>query len=165
VDDGSRETLQSVLESQDEAFEKFRKIWHETYLLSLREHSRNLYQSDWNDRIKVNDIVLIKHPNKPRPYWLLGRVIAVILGHDSIIRSVKLKQGDGTIAHHTISNLYPLELSITHNPCFRDEEDVQDDEASEPNVPVVPNVIPNVRPTRIAALKCKKFIRDNLDDL
>ena len=31
---------------------------------------------------------------------------------------VKLKRGDGVVAHHSINQLYPLELSLTHNLHF-----------------------------------------------
>ena len=81
----------------------------------MRQTSRNLYQSEWTNRIKIGDIVLIQTPNKPRPFWLLGRVIDVIVGHDNKIRSVLLKRGDGQTCHHSICHLYPLELSITHS--------------------------------------------------
>src|SRR6201990_969415 len=84
------------------------------YLLSLREYSRNLYQSSWIDRIKCGDVVLIKLPNKPRTFGLLGKVIEVVVGYDNIIRSVKVKQSNGKVAHHSICNLFPMELSITH---------------------------------------------------
>ena len=33
---------------------------------------------------------------------------------------VKLKRGDGVVTHHSINHLYPLELSLTHNPHFQD---------------------------------------------
>jgi hypothetical protein len=84
-----------------------------------------------------------------------------VLGHDNIIRSVRLKQGDGTIAHHSINNLYPLELSITHNPKFRDDAE-KDEEGSEDEVS---DIVVQKRPPRQAALKCKQLIRDKLDDL
>jgi hypothetical protein len=58
---------------------------------------------------------LIKLPNKPRPFWLLGRVLEIIIGFDDKIRSVKLLQGNGEVAHHSICHLFPLELTITHD--------------------------------------------------
>jgi hypothetical protein len=51
IDDDSHERLNKTLEVQEEAFEQFRKLWHENYLLSLREHSKNLYQTHWSNRI------------------------------------------------------------------------------------------------------------------
>ena len=59
--------------------------------------------------------MLVKLPNKPRPFWLLGRVLELVVGRDNKVRSVKLKRGDGQIQHHSIKHLYPLELSLTHS--------------------------------------------------
>jgi hypothetical protein len=114
---------------------------------------------------------LIRHPVKPRPYWLLGRVLEVVMGGDNIIRSVKLRQGDGNILHHSISNLYPLELSITHNPIMNDlnaeaepcAPEVEEVAATEEDVSGSDNE-PR-RPVRQTALKCRKFIQDNLEHL
>ena len=36
--------------------------------------------------------------------------------------SVKLKRGDGVVTHHSINHLYPLELSLTHNPHFQNSD-------------------------------------------
>ena len=41
-------------------------------------------------------------------------MLELIVGHDGAVRSVKLKRGDGKVVHHSISHLYPLELSLTH---------------------------------------------------
>jgi len=111
----SQQDLSITLSTQGKVLETFKQLWYESYLLNLRQTSRNLYQSEWTNRIKVGDIVLIQTPNKPRPFWLLGRVLDVIVGHDSKIRSVLVKRGDGQTCHHSICHLYPLELSITHS--------------------------------------------------
>ncbi|MCL4143219.1 UNVERIFIED_CONTAM: hypothetical protein GTU68_003428 [Idotea baltica] len=109
-----KDTLERTLSVHEEIYEHFRNLWYKDYLLSLREHSKNLHQSNWENRIKVGDIVLIKLLNKPRPFWLLGRGLEIIISYDNKIRSVKIKQGNGLTANHSIKNLYPLELSITH---------------------------------------------------
>ena len=111
----SQQDLAITLITQGKVLETFRQLWYESYLLNLRQTSRNLYQSKWTNRIKIGDIVLIQTPNKPRPFWLLGRVMDVIVGHDNKIRSVLVKRGDGQTCHHSICHLYPLELSITHS--------------------------------------------------
>ena len=46
-----------ALSKREEIFEHFKNLWYESYLLSLREESRNLYDKDWEDKIRVNDIV------------------------------------------------------------------------------------------------------------
>ena len=74
IDDQSQPLLEKTFELQEEIIENFKKLWYESYLLSLREHSRNLYRNSWGNRIKVGDIVLIKAINKPRPFWMMGKV-------------------------------------------------------------------------------------------
>ena len=176
VEDPWRELdRQDIMESLDQqliTFEEFRRLWYEEYLLSLREHSRNLYQSSWTNRIKCDDVVLIKLPNKPRPFWMLGRVIEVIVGFDNIIRSVKVKQSNGKIVHHPICNLYPMELSITHagRNQSEDREEVEDSFPEEtlnavPAPPIVKKPGVEKRPTRKAAVKFRKLLREKLDDL
>ena len=105
----------------------FRELWYDSYLLSLRESCRDLHQVEWNDKISIDDIVLVKLLNKSRPYWVLGRVLELVKGHDDKVRSVKLKRGDGVIVHHSINHLYPLELSLTHKPHFPVGELSQDE--------------------------------------
>src|SRR5678816_4681704 len=77
----SQQDLAITLTAQGRVLETFRELWYESYLLNLRQTSRSLYQSEWTNRIKVEDIVLIHTPNKPRPFWLLGRVLAVSYTH------------------------------------------------------------------------------------
>ena len=64
-------------------------IWHESYLLSLRETSKDVYDRYWDDVIQVEDIVLIAVPNKPRVWWQMGRVLELMTGADGKTRCVK----------------------------------------------------------------------------
>ena len=95
VDPPSRDVLLKTIDFRNEVFAKFRELWYEEYLLSLREHYRELHEYNWTNRVKAGDVVLVKLPNKPRPYWVLGRILEVIVGFDNKIRSVKVKRGDG----------------------------------------------------------------------
>ena len=113
-DPPSRDTLIQSIALRDEVFRDFKEQWYQTYLLSLRENCRDLHQCNWQNKVRAGDVVLVKIPNKTRPYWLLGRVLELIVGHDNAVRSVKLKRGDGVVVHHSINHLYPLELSLTH---------------------------------------------------
>ena len=117
-DPPSRDTVVAALASRDECLAHFKELWYNSYLLSLRETCRDLHQVNWNDKISVDDIVLVKLLNKTRPFWVLGRVLELVKGHDDKVRSVKLKRGDGVVVHHSINHLYPLELSLSHNPHF-----------------------------------------------
>ena len=107
----SRRNILDALIRRDEIFNSFSEIWYKDYLLSLRESGRNLYQEEWENLIKIGDIVLIEAPNKTRPFWPIGKVIELFAGDDGCIRSVKLLRGDGTEGTHSISLLYPLELN------------------------------------------------------
>ena len=115
-DPTSRDTFLDALFSRDELLSHFKELWYNSYLLSLRETCRDLHQISWNDKISVDDIVLVKLLNKSCPFWVLGLVLELIRGHNDKARSVKLKRVDGVVAHHSINHLYPLELSLTHNP-------------------------------------------------
>ena len=105
-DEQDSSTLERTLDVQEEILNDFKSLWYKNYLLSLREHSKNVYQSKWEKRIKEGDIVLIKAINKARPFWMKGRVLELVVGFDNKIRSVKLTQGNRAIEYHSISNLY-----------------------------------------------------------
>ena len=136
----SRDTLIDALSSRDELLSHFKKLWYNSYLSSLKESCRDLHQVNWNDKISVDDIVLVKLLNKSRPHWVLGRVLELIRGHDDKVRSVKLKRGDGVVAHHSINHLYPLDLSLTHNPHFQNNDLTQIESNFIPR-DIVPNVL------------------------
>ena len=124
-DPTSRDTLIDALSSRDELLSHSKELWYDKYLLSLRETCRDLHQVNWNYKISIDNIVLVKLLNKSRPYWVLGHVLELIRGHDDEVRSVKLKRGDGAVAHHSINHSYPLELSLTHNPHFENNDSTQ----------------------------------------
>ena len=168
VDDTNQPSLERTVEIQEEIIENFKKLWYESYLLSLREHSRNLYQSRWENRIKVGDIVLIKAFNKPRPFWIMGKVLELVVGFDGNVRSVKLKQANGSIEYHSICNLYPLELSVTH--AIRDNKINSGNNNAESNNQGNSDTVQidsnrSVRPKRKATERFNRMLRDNLDDL
>ena len=91
-------------------------LWYEEYLLSLREQWKDLHEINFCNKVKVNDVVLVKGPpDKKRLYWHLGRILELLPGSDGKVRSVRLKKGDGDIAHHSLNHLYPMELALTHD--------------------------------------------------
>lgn len=111
----SRTEVVESINIRDELLTKFRELWYQEYLLSLREQCRDLHEIDFTNKVEVDEIVLIKHPNKTRPFWQLGRVTELVPGDDGKVRSVKIKRGDGSVGLHSVKLLYPLELSLTHN--------------------------------------------------
>ena len=66
---------------------------------------------DFENCIKIDDIVLIKNNIQTRPFWHLGRVVRLIVGSDDKIRSAEIKIGDNIVLH-SLKHLYPLELSL-----------------------------------------------------
>ena len=116
ADPPSRSLVNKSIAIRDSMLEEFKQMWYEEYLLSLREQCKNLHQIKFVNKIRVDDVVLVRGPStKKRPHWMLGRVLELIYGDDNNVRSVKLKRGDGAVQHHSISHLYPMELSLTHH--------------------------------------------------
>ena len=133
--------LLNTLNRRDELTEKFRSLWYEQYLLSLRENSRNMYEENWEDKVKIGDVVVLYSPVKTRVNWPLGRVTELLTGSDGKTRCVRVRRSNNTIETNTINHLYLLEVS------------------SLPEVPAneVPEVPANeARPVRQAALRCKE---------
>jgi len=147
----TRQTLVKTLESREELLQSIKSRWEDEYLLSLRESYRDLYQTEWENKIQANDVVLIAVPNKTRPFWQLGKVTELLPGKDGKVRAVKLRRADHSEGVYSICNLYPLELSAT-------PMNVGVDEAEE-------NVVASDsgRPQRAAALKCRQMLR-SLDE-
>ena len=56
--------------NRDKTLEDFRNIWYEEYLLSLREQWKDLHEVNFINRVKVNDVVLVRGPpDKKRQFW------------------------------------------------------------------------------------------------
>ena len=70
-DPTSRDNLIDALSSRDEMLSHFKELWYDSYLLSLRETCKDLHQINWNNKISIDDIILVKLLNKSRPYWVV----------------------------------------------------------------------------------------------
>ena len=110
----SQTQVEQSIQLRENILSKFKSLWYEEYLLGLRELCIDLHETKFENRIKKNEIVLIKNPLKSRPFWDLGRVVQLIHGSDDKVRSVKIIKGNGVEQLHSIKHLYPLELSLTH---------------------------------------------------
>ena len=161
----THEDVNEQMNIQDDIFEHFRQLWYTEYLTSLRQMDKNLYQTKFENKIKVGDVVLIKIPNRKRPYWPLGRVTKAIIGHDGKIRSVELKKGNGSVDTHSISHLYPLELSLSHSGTEPDGETQPIQAKSNQTKPSserpqeITEEIPQGRPQRAAAQKARANLK------
>ncbi len=163
TEDPTQNQLENSLDKQNEILENFKSLWYESYLLSLREHSRNLYQQNWENKVKVGDIVLIKAVNKPRPFWMMGKILELIMGHDNKVRTVKLKQGNGSIEYHSIKNLYPLELNATHQ--FDENRVDNSDVAGARDEVQAVDSIETSRPKRKATERFRRIMKEQLGNI
>ena len=173
-----RNQLVESLKHASEKFETFRTSWYNDYLLSLREISRDLYQVPWKNLVKVGDIVLIKAPVKERPYWQMGIVTQLVYGDDNKVRSVYVRSPGGQTNLHAIKNLYPLELSLTHNgssvqnseqpSASNTPTDYRSNNTANPYTSQSDREIalaPSERPKRLAALKARANLVESEDEL
>ena len=53
-----------MLSGREKLLNNFKELWNEEYLLSLRESCKDLHNMDFNNKIQINDVVLIKNPAK-----------------------------------------------------------------------------------------------------
>ena len=81
-----------------------------------------MFDSNFCNKIKEGDIVLVKNPAKTRQHWVLGRIIELYPGPDGKVRNVKLLRGDADWEKkeglkpelHSLQHFFPMELSTTH---------------------------------------------------
>ena len=103
--------VNNLLNKLKDISDSFKTLLYDSYLIYLRETSRDIYEDGWTDRVQVGNIVLISTPNKNRVSWAIGRVSQLLTCADDKTRGVKVKRGDSTDAC-SINHLYPLELSL-----------------------------------------------------
>ena len=145
----TRTELLKTFTKREDLLDNLLTLWHDSYLLSLRETSKDMYDRYWEECISIGDIVLIAVPNRPRVWWQMGRVIELLTGTDGKTRCVKLKTPTGEGVYSTCL-LYPLEISL------------QDVAARNPS-PTIPqgknSGAQAAHPTRAAAQRCKDRLR------
>ena len=141
---------------------RFRELWYQNHLLSLGEQCKDLHEVNFHNRINVDDVVLVKNPAKSRPFWLLGRVLELIVGDDKKICSVKVKRSDGSVQVHSIKLLYPLELSLTHAHHPRIIPDLKGvgDRKIDVAKSKVSNDVPDTRGASVPIKQCPKNLKN-----
>ena len=92
----SQSLLLQSLSNRNRLLKHLHELWNNAYLLSLRESTKNSYEHRFENKIDVDDIVLIRHPKQSRPFWMLGRVVEVFKGDDINIRSANVKRDGST---------------------------------------------------------------------
>ena len=64
----SRSQLLDDLFEREKLLNNFKELWNEEYLLSRRESCKDLDNMDFNNKIQLNGVVLMKNPAKSRPF-------------------------------------------------------------------------------------------------
>lgn len=97
----SRGRLIKAMELRNDWLDVFQHIRYNDYLVNLRERSHGRSQVPFRNLLKVNDLVLVRRPLKP----FLETVLELFRCDDGVIRSVCIKQGDGSVQVHSLK--YP----------------------------------------------------------
>lgn len=163
----THDQLNEIINRQEKMIDKYRKMWYSQYLLSLRETTRDVFQTVWFDKIAVGDVVLIDTKDRPRIYWQMGRVIQLIHGPDGLVRQVMVKTSGG-VGRYSLRLLHPLEIQSTHtgttvggatgsynNPEASDDQ-ASDTAAAQPSE----SSTSAVRPKRDAAARQRQLVKD-----
>ena len=62
TDPPTRQEVNRSLLNRDKVLEQFRNLWYEEYLISLREQWKDLHEINFSNKVKVDDVVLVKGP-------------------------------------------------------------------------------------------------------
>ena len=94
----------------------------------------------------------------------MGTVLQIVKGLDKKVTILQIKQSNGAVEFHSICNLYPLELTVTHPG-----RDLGSNEgASQSNTGPTQNSGDSVRatrPKRKATERFQRMLRQNIDYL
>jgi hypothetical protein len=90
--------------------DRFWSVWHNEYLLSLRERSERLVRQSRTTDVppRKGEVVLVAEPNQPRGQWKLARIVELPAQHAMQARVAKVLIG-GKIFTRPLSMLLPLE--------------------------------------------------------
>ena len=56
----SRKQVIKTLEHREYLLKQFKELWYQEYLVSLRETCKDLHEISFENKLKVNDVVLVK---------------------------------------------------------------------------------------------------------
>ena len=91
------------------ALERFRKRWHNEYLLSLQEKHYNQCAENPSHHLRVGQLVMVRHNNIRRIEWPLGVITAVYPDERGVIRTAEVEEC-GRRSIRSVTFLVPLEL-------------------------------------------------------
>ena len=64
ADPPTRSGLIKSIEARDAMLSKFRELWYQGYLSSLREQCRDLHEINFQNKIGADDVVIVKNTAK-----------------------------------------------------------------------------------------------------
>lgn len=109
----TQERLARAWKSLTKNLQSFWDFWQKAYVTALRERTQRRHiqsRSIVEREPKEGEVVLIKDEEMPRGKWKLGKIVELVKGRDSQIRTAKVKTGDGTLLRRTLNMLCPLEI-------------------------------------------------------
>ena len=117
------------------ALERFRKRWHNEYLLSLREKHYNRCAENPTHHYSVGKLVMVRHDNVHRIEWPLGVITVIYPDERGVIRTAEVEEC-GKRSLRPVSYLVPLELDCCHDDdalrlCPRDQQRNEKDDAND----------------------------------
>ena len=120
-----------------EQLERFRKRWHNEYLLSLREKHYNRCAENPTHHLSVGKLVMVCHDNVHRIEWPLGVITAIYPDEREVIRTAEVEEC-GKRSLRPVSYLVPLELGCRHDDdalrqCLRDQRRNEEDDDNNNN--------------------------------
>ena len=74
------------------ALERFRKRWHNKYLLSLREKHYNRCAENPTHHLSVGKLVMVRHDNVHHIEWPLGVITAIYPDEKGVIRTAEVEE-------------------------------------------------------------------------
>ena len=114
------------------ALERFRKRWHNEYLLSLREKHYNRCAGNPTHHLSVGKLVMVRHDNVHRIEWPLGVITTIYPDERGVIRTAEVEEC-GKRSLRPVSYQVPLELDCCHDDdalrlCPRNPQGNEDDD-------------------------------------
>ena len=122
------------------AIERFRKRWHNEYLLALREKHYNRCAENPTHHLSVGKLVMVRHDNVHRIEWPLGVITVIYPDERGVIRTAEVEEC-WKWSLRPVLYLVPLELDCCHDDALRlcprdqqrnagdDDDDNEDDAA------------------------------------